>query len=58
MERGSFPYGHLDILVTKDGKSYLGEINLKGGIKGAKISPEEYQEKVEAIHQMLLKKMD
>ena len=58
MERGSFPYGHLDILVTKDGKSYLGEINLRGGIKGAKISPEEYQKKVEAIHQMELEKMD
>jgi ribosomal protein S6--L-glutamate ligase len=58
MERGCFPYGHLDILVTKDGKSYLGEINLRGGIKGAKISPEEYQEKVEAIHQMLLQKVD
>ena len=55
MDRGHFPYGHLDILVTKDGKSYLGEINLKGGIQGAKISPEEYQEKVEAIHQLLLK---
>ncbi|NOQ66967.1 MAG: hypothetical protein GQ556_07110 [Desulfobacterales bacterium] len=58
MERGCFPYGHLDILVTKDGKSYLVEINLRGGIKGAKISPEEYQEKVEAIHQMLLQKVD
>ena len=57
MERGRFPYGHLDILITKDGKSYLGEINLRGGIQGAKISPENYQEKVEAIHQMLLKKV-
>ena len=58
MERGCFPYAHLDILVTKDGKSYLGEINLRGGIQGAKISPEEYQEKVEVIHQMMLQKAD
>jgi glutathione synthase/RimK-type ligase-like ATP-grasp enzyme len=57
MERGRFPYGHLDILITKDGKSYLGEINLRGGIQGAKISPEDYQGKVEAIHQLLLKKV-
>jgi ribosomal protein S6--L-glutamate ligase len=57
MERGRFPYGHLDILITKDGKSYLGEINLRGGIQGAKISPEEYQGKVDAIHQLLLKKV-
>ena len=56
MERGHFPYGHLDILVTKEGRSFLGEINLRGGIQGAKISPEVYQEKVEAIHQLLLKK--
>jgi ribosomal protein S6--L-glutamate ligase len=57
MHRGHFPYGHLDIIVTKNGNSYLGEINLRGGIKGAKISSEEYQEKVKTIHQLLLKKL-
>jgi len=56
LERGRFPYGHLDILVTKDGESYLGEINLRGGIRGASISPVEYQSRVEAIHQQLLEK--
>ena len=54
MERGRFPYGHIDILVTNKGKSYLGEINLRGGIRGAKITPAEYQAKVEAIHRQLL----
>lgn len=54
MARGQFPYGHLDILLTKEGKSYLGEINLRGGIRGAQISPEEYQVRVAAIHQLLL----
>jgi glutathione synthase/RimK-type ligase-like ATP-grasp enzyme len=58
MDRGNFPYGHLDILVTKDGESYLGEINLRGGIQGAQISPEDYQEKVKTIHQLLLKKLN
>jgi ribosomal protein S6--L-glutamate ligase len=53
MERGRFPYGHLDIIITKEGKSYLGEINLRGGIRGAKITPAEYQARVDAIHQQL-----
>jgi glutathione synthase/RimK-type ligase-like ATP-grasp enzyme len=55
MDRGHFPYAHIDILVTGKGKSFLGEVNLRGGLQGAKISPEEYQKKVEAIHQKLLK---
>ena len=54
MDRGQFPYGHLDILVNEEGKSFLGEINLRGGIQGAKITPVEYRERVEAIHQRLL----
>jgi len=54
MERGRFPYGHLDIIITQEGKSYLGEINLRGGIRGARITPEEYQVRVEIIHQQLL----
>jgi len=54
MARGLFPYGHLDIVLTKEGKSYLGEVNLREGIHGAQISPEEYQLKLDAIHQQLL----
>jgi hypothetical protein len=41
-------------MVTEEGKSYLGEINLSGGIKGASITPEEYGNKIEEIHQQLL----
>jgi glutathione synthase/RimK-type ligase-like ATP-grasp enzyme len=54
MARGRFPYGHIDLLVTNEEKSYLGEINLRGGIRGAQIGPEEYRSRVEAIHQELL----
>jgi ribosomal protein S6--L-glutamate ligase len=54
MERGQFPYGHLDIMITNEGKSYLGEINLRGGIRGAQITPEEYQARVSTIHRLLL----
>lgn len=54
MARGRFPYGHLDLIITKTGESYLSEINLRGGIRGALITPEEYQVRVNAIHQMML----
>ena len=54
MARGQFPYGHLDIIVTKEEEFYFGEINLRGGIRGAKISPGKYQERVDTIHQQLL----
>jgi ribosomal protein S6--L-glutamate ligase len=40
MERGRFPYAHIDILVSEDGRNYLSEIALNGGMKGARISRE------------------
>lgn len=54
MERGRFPYGHIDLVVLKEEISHLGEINLRGGIRGAVITPEEYQLRVDAVHQKLL----
>jgi len=54
MERGSFPYGHLDLMITEKSETYLAEINLRGGIRGATISPGEYQEKVKKIEEKLL----
>lgn len=50
MERGGFPYAHLDLLVTREGKTFLAEINLRGGIRGAKITPQEYQECLRVMH--------
>lgn len=50
MSRGAFPYAHLDLMVTSDQRTYLTEINLRGGIRGAVISPGEYQARIEAIH--------
>ena len=41
MERGKFPYAHIDLLVTAEGHSYLSEIALNGGMKGAGIEREE-----------------
>jgi len=50
MARGKFPYAHLDLLESREGKTFLSEINLRGGIKGAKITPEEYKKRIDAIH--------
>jgi glutathione synthase/RimK-type ligase-like ATP-grasp enzyme len=45
MERGKFPYAHLDIQITDDGTCYLSEIALNGGTKGAKIRQRELNQK-------------
>ncbi len=38
MERGKFPYAHVDIFIMDSGERYLSEIALNGGMKGARIS--------------------
>jgi ribosomal protein S6--L-glutamate ligase len=55
MERGNFPYAHLDLIYTGEEGPYLSEISLKGGIKGAKISPQTYEETVKKIHEEFYK---
>ncbi len=57
MERARFPYGHLDLMITESNKTYLAEINLRGGIKGAAIDPGSYQKKVLAVEEKLLRAM-
>lgn len=56
MQRGSFPYAHLDLMITKEDETYLAEINLRGGIRGALIDPGNYRKKVEAIERKLLQR--
>ncbi len=51
MNRGKFPNAHIDLLVTQDGTTYLSEINLRGGLKGARISSTEYQSRIKAMEQ-------
>jgi glutathione synthase/RimK-type ligase-like ATP-grasp enzyme len=53
MEKGRFPYAHLDFMVTEDNKFYFTEINLRGGLRGARISATEYKEKMAEIHEAL-----
>ena len=49
MERGKFPYAHLDLLVSKNDTYYLSEISLNGGTKGAKISRQELDRKKKSL---------
>jgi len=57
MKRGRFPYAHLDLMLTPDGNHQLTEINLRGGLKGAKITATAYQDKISARHDTLLNKI-
>ena len=49
MKKGKFPYAHMDILITDNGKYYLSEIALNGGIKGARISRKELDQKKQKV---------
>jgi len=50
MERGGFPYGHIDLLRTPEGDIYLSEINLRGGLRGARIDARNYAERIARLH--------
>ncbi len=54
MSRGGFPYAHLDLMITEDDHTYLAEINLRGGMRGAMITLEKYKKKVAEIHDNLI----
>jgi ribosomal protein S6--L-glutamate ligase len=41
MKRGRFPFAHIDVLQAEDGRTYLSEIALNGGMKGSRITREE-----------------
>lgn len=56
MERAGFPYACIDLLITPSGKTWINEINLRGGLKGAKISQKEYLYAVKHIHSRMLEK--
>jgi ribosomal protein S6--L-glutamate ligase len=43
MARGAFPFAHVDLLTTPEGRTYLSEITLDGGVKGARIDRRELE---------------
>lgn len=56
MERGRFPYAHIDILVDSDGRCHLSEIALNGGIKGAVIDRAGLEKKKEEVIESIIKR--
>ena len=49
MERGKFPYAHIDLLKLDSGECYLSEISLNGGTKGARITRKELDQKKQEL---------
>jgi ribosomal protein S6--L-glutamate ligase len=49
MQRGKFPFAHVDLMILENGECYLSEITLSGGIKGAQIGREELEQKKMAL---------
>lgn len=54
MTYGRFPYAHLDLMVLDSGSIYLIEVNLRGGLRGAKIKGRRYLQLIEEIDRMEL----
>ena len=48
LERGRFPYAHIDLQLTAEGVYYLSEIALDGGISAARIHREELNRRKQA----------
>jgi ribosomal protein S6--L-glutamate ligase len=57
MERGRFAYAHIDLMILDNDLCYLTEINLRGGLKGARISGMAYKGKIAALHETFLNSM-
>ncbi len=56
MQRGRFPYAHLDLMIGSDGRTYLCEVALNGGIHGARISRKELDRKKKELLSHLAEK--
>jgi len=57
MRRAAFPYAHIDFLVSATGETALTEINLRGGLKGAKLTQMDYVTQVEQAHRKMVRKL-
>jgi ribosomal protein S6--L-glutamate ligase len=51
MARGNFPYALLDLLLAPDGRVFLSEISLKGGLTGALLSQADFRRHVAALEE-------
>ena len=57
MERGKFPFAHIDLHIIGNGKCYLSEITLNGGIKGAKINRKTLDQKKQDVLESMAHKI-
>lgn len=57
MQRGRFDYAHIDLIIGPEGDHHLMEINLRGGLRGAKICSKSYKDKLDSLHEALLREM-
>ncbi len=51
MARGRFPYAILDLLFAPQGQVYLSEINLKGGLTGARLNQGEFKQRLATLEE-------
>ena len=56
MNRGKFPFAHIDLHILESGECFLSEIALNGGIKGAAITREELDGKKQVVLESMAKK--
>jgi glutathione synthase/RimK-type ligase-like ATP-grasp enzyme len=49
MKRGRFPYAHIDFHLTADGRCWLSEITLDGGIAAARIGRDELRRRKQEV---------
>lgn len=54
MARGRYPYAHIDLMILPSGDIFLTEINLRGGLRGAKINGRNYLTLVDKVNSQLL----
>jgi len=57
MTRAKFPYAHIDLMITRENETYLTEINLNGGIRGAAIPAHELKKKKREVEETLLDRL-
>lgn len=55
MRKARFPYAHIDLMLNNN-KLYLSEINLRGGLKGSQIKPDNYIPLINKIHHDFIKR--
>lgn len=54
MQRATFPYACIDLLIDPEGNTWLSEINLRGGLRGAHLSQQDYIDATDKINEQLL----